>query len=73
MGRRQAELWDKPTQRPRVLMHLIDAGNIEGERAARFSCRKCGYETGWMPAGLTEQRRGVPCENCNAVQPGCGK
>lgn len=62
---RTAEMFPKIWTPRRVLMHIIDAGHIEGEPAARFQCRKCGYEGGWMPAGLTEQRRGIPCPNCN--------
>ena len=62
---RTAEMFAKPSRPRRVLMHLIDAGTIEGQRAARFCCTRCGTETGWMPCGLTEQRRGVPCPNCN--------
>lgn len=62
---RTAELFDKPKVRRRVLMHMIDAGNIEGEAAARFTCRKCHYETGWMPCSRTETWRGIPCPNCN--------
>jgi hypothetical protein len=62
---RTAEMFPKLV-RPRVVrMHMIDAGDIEGEKAARFACRKCGYEGGWMPCGITEIRRGVPCPNCN--------
>lgn len=62
---RTAEMFAKPAIPRVVRMHVIDAGSIEGERAARFACRKCGYEGGWTPCGLTEQRRGMPCPNCN--------
>lgn len=60
---RTAEMFAKP---PRIKrMHVIDAGHIEGERAARFYCERCETETGWYACGLTEARRGIPCPECN--------
>lgn len=62
---RTAEMFAKPVI-PRVRrMHVMDSGHIEGERAARFYCERCETTTGWMPCGLTEQRRGIPCPECN--------
>lgn len=50
--------------RPRVLMHVIDAGDC----IARYRCAKCGTESGWQPfATVTEAKRGIPCEACNAT------
>lgn len=63
-----AEMFSKPRRLKR--MHVIDSGEMHGERAARFYCEHCETTTGWMPSGLTEQRRGIPCPECNAVQPG---
>lgn len=64
------EMFTKP---PRIKrMHVIDAGEMHGERAARYYCGRCETTTGWMPSGLTEQRRGIPCPECNAVN-GDGK
>jgi hypothetical protein len=66
---RTAEMFDKQ-KRPRIRrMHVIDAGTIEGEKAARFYCERCGTETGWYPCGITEAKRGLPCPECNADQP----
>ena len=63
---RTAELFTKPPRLKR--MHVIDAGEIQGERAARFYCERCGTETGWMPCGMTEIRRGIPCPECNGSE-----
>ena len=61
---RTAEMFAK---KPRLVrMHVLDAGEIQGERAARFYCERCETETGWMPCGMTEIRRGIPCPECNA-------
>ena len=53
-----------PRQKPRVIAHMIDAG--EG---ALFKCKKCGWESGWLFAGenftKSQVLRGVPCEECN--------
>lgn len=48
--------------RPRVLMHVSDAGDC----IAKYRCAKCGAESGWLPfATITEAKRGIPCEACN--------
>jgi len=59
--------------RPRVLMHVSDAGD-SGELSAsgrakplcQMRCAKCGAETGWLLFDtVTEAKRGIPCERCN--------
>ncbi len=57
-----------PRARPRVLMHVSDAGEREdGQQICVMSCRHCGAETEWLPfATITEAKRGIPCEACNA-------
>lgn len=56
-----------PRQKPRVLMHVFDAG--PGEETwgiVRFQCLKCGDETDWMRVEtMTEAKRGIPCPKCN--------
>lgn len=61
-----ADLFPRPARAtPRVLMHFVDVGHMDGAGdAARFVCRKCGHDAGWMPATLAEIRRGVPCPVC---------
>lgn len=50
-----------PLRKRRRLMHVIDYGS----GMALFRCR-CGYESGWVPAGkLHEDKRGRPCPRCN--------
>lgn len=47
---------------PRVLMHVMDAGDV----GVQFRCARCGHETGWI-SGLTvtKAKRGLPCPDCN--------
>lgn len=55
-----------PRQAPRVLMHFIDVGYIDGlGQAAQFECPRCGYESGWERATDTQIGRGIPCPKCN--------
>jgi hypothetical protein len=50
---------------PRVLMHVDDSGEFpDGQRCGHLVCRKCGHAE-WRAAGLTNQRRGLPCPTCN--------
>lgn len=56
-----------PRAKPRVLMHVIDAG---GEGAhdvmALMQCAKCGAESEWLSfKNVTEVKRGIPCPECN--------
>ena len=53
-------------QKPRVLMHVIDAGNEEEVVAVRMKCAKCRHETEWLVCKtVTEASRGLPCPVCN--------
>lgn len=60
-----------PSARPRVLMHVSDAGEREdGQQICVMTCRRCGAETDWLPfATISEAKRGIPCESCNAGTP----
>jgi len=59
--------------RPRVLMHVSDAGDSSELSASgrvkpmcQMRCAKCGAETGWLVFDtVTEAKRGIPCERCN--------
>lgn len=56
----------KPRAKPRVMMHVIDAG----DGMAQFGCRKCGHETDWESVeSVTVAKRGIPCPKCNEVKP----
>jgi hypothetical protein len=63
-----ADLFGPAPARPnRVLMHAMDSGSFpDGKDAARFECRKCGHDSGWVYASRREVRRGIPCPTCNA-------
>ncbi len=51
---------------PRVMMQMADAGQFpDGKSAGVFGCKRCGQETGWVYASITELRRGIPCQTCN--------
>lgn len=53
-----------PRAKPRVLMHVIDAG----DQIAKFKCASCGAESEWLPfSTITEAKRGIPCEACNST------
>lgn len=58
--------------RPRVLMHVTDAGDGgEGKPMCVMTCRRCGAESGWLQFdSVTEAKRGIPCEACNATTEG---
>jgi hypothetical protein len=71
MGARQLELLAKPPRkRRRVLMHLIDAGNLpNGGKGVHFKCGRCGHDGGWWQVDtVTEAKRGEPCPKCNKSQ-----
>jgi hypothetical protein len=64
----------KPKRRkPRVLMHVCDAGDVQtgaaedlGKPLCRMRCKRCRAETGWLVFDtVTEAKRGVPCKACN--------
>lgn len=73
---RQSFLFETPKKKrtkPRVLMHVFDAGNCggcdDGEHDVCFECRKCGHQTDWVRVRtVTEGRRGVPCPKCNGQE-----
>lgn len=58
-----------PRERRRVVrMHVADAGHMPGgAKGVRFTCRRCGHDTGWIAGRWTisENKRGQPCPNCN--------
>jgi hypothetical protein len=66
-----------PRARPRVLMHVSDAGNVGhgqsedfGKPLCRMRCGRCGAESDWLIFDtITEAKRGIPCEACNAPCP----
>lgn len=83
MARSQLELLPKPPRaKPRKLMHVRDAGNgPAGSPIVQFQCRRCGYQSDWLPMRLshtsnpkpgaltlTESKRGIPCPKCNEDQ-----
>lgn len=71
MGRpAQLDLFPVAPRRPRrVLMHVMDAGDING-KVIRFECR-CGFKTDWIRDvwTISENRRGHPCPKCNPSDP----
>lgn len=55
-----------PRAARRVLMHAVDTGSFpDGQDAARFRCRRCQHDSGWVYASRVEARRGVACPVCN--------
>ena len=62
-----------PRARPRVLMHVSDAGDVQSGRAddlgkpmCVMTCRRCGATTEWLVfETVTEAKRGIPCQACN--------
>lgn len=59
---RGTEYQKPPRRRARIMAHVDDAG----AEFMHFACRKCGWESDWLPidenpAALS---RGIPCENC---------
>lgn len=63
----------RPRRKPRVMMHVVDAGCAPGgdlhgdhDGIAVFECRKCGHKTDWLGfRTVTEAKAGLPCPNCN--------
>ena len=56
----------KTRRPPRVLMHVIDAGNADGPGLwVHVQCKKCGHDQQFVVANVTEGKRGIPCQKCN--------
>ncbi len=63
-----------PRARPRVLMHVRGATNVDhgryedlGKPMCTMWCRRCGDETDWLIFDtISEAERGIPCPKCNA-------
>ena len=55
-----------PRAKPRIMAHVIDAGCSCESDVAKFRCKVCGWESGWLNiATISEGKRGIPCEECN--------
>jgi len=56
-----------PRQRPRILMHVIDAGYADRDKTiVKCKCKKCGYVSDWLVVDtITEAKRGLPCPKCH--------
>ena len=60
-----------PRAKPRVMMHLRDAGQSDGRGPVyEYECGRCGHNTGWIakpdgPRGGHLHHRVHPCPNCN--------
>ncbi|WP_310619707.1 DUF4326 domain-containing protein [Flexibacterium corallicola] len=60
----QELLFDLPTKaRSKRLnkAHIVDAGDGNGH----FMCAKCGWDSGWVECTLVEEKKGIPCPDCN--------
>ncbi len=56
----------RPRRKPRVLMHVVDAGQEGGRPVCQMRCARCGLESDWLLFDtVTEAKRGIPCDNCN--------
>lgn len=53
-----------PRAKPRVLMHVVDAG----PEAQKFECRSCGYDDWYHAVPVSEAKRGIACPNCNSSE-----
>jgi hypothetical protein len=66
--RAQPDLFPVPRAaraKPRVLMHMIDAGYIDAiGDALVMRCDRCGHTTEWMPEEPGD-KRGRACPICN--------
>lgn len=58
----------KPRQKPRKLMHVVDAGS----EMIQLECIHCRHNTGWIKATetVTQYKRGIPCPKCNTSAKG---
>lgn len=65
------DLFPKPPRKaPRVLMHVIDAGNscdADFPMWVKVKCKKCGDEAEYVHQTISEVKRGIACPNCNAT------
>jgi len=75
MRKRHPALFDvepKPRAKPRVLMHVIDAGDCgdceRGEHDVRLRCNRCEHETDWIRLKTADAKCGIPCPTCNKVE-----
>lgn len=63
------DMFPKPPRRkPRVLMHVIDAGNscmAEFPMWTRFQCSRCDHKAEFVFDNKTEAMRRQPCPKCN--------
>lgn len=71
---RTLDLFERPPRaKPKKLMHVSDAGEVQcgaaedlGKPLVRFMCARCEYETDWFVVDtVTEAKRGIPCPKCN--------
>lgn len=63
---------ERPRRRPRVMMHVTDAGELpNGKRGVHFKCGHCGFDEGWteLAETVSAAKRGRPCPNCNEDRP----
>jgi DNA-directed RNA polymerase subunit RPC12/RpoP len=58
----------KPRRPPRVMMHVVDAGQSEGGPIICFGCTKCGHNTDWIEddQSVSQNKKGRPCPECNS-------
>jgi hypothetical protein len=73
---RQLDMFENlrpPRAKPRILMHVTDAGQVHcgreedlGKPLCRMRCTRCAAESEWLVFDtVTEAKRGIPCPNCN--------
>lgn len=62
---KQLSIFPQERRAPRKLMHVVDAGDAD-KPIVLFRCERCDYESGWVYSqGLSKDKRGEPCPNCN--------
>jgi len=67
---RTAEMFEKPHQVRRVLMHVYDAsgeccGDGVDPAIVVMKCIRCGHTTDWISLPAVEAKRGIPCPICS--------
>lgn len=72
---KQSELFERPKRKaPRIIAHFTDVGDHGciyrngNDTVADFSCKKCGWESGWIETRRGLVAKGVPCAACNPLQ-----
>jgi len=57
----------KPRRKPRIMMHVTEAGQSNSGKVIQFECSKCLYNTGWLDDNhsLSTNKSGMPCPRCN--------